>query len=229
MSATTTTDANGKLATASAGGGGDLSAAVVLDPATSVRNVIQPSAAVIPLTVKGDATNGAAPFKVLRGSDGLVCLSVGGAAGGNVYTASAYELILASGSLWGGGVSSGTDLNFQYPRVTVKAAGAANARLVVTGDAAQTANLQIWQDSASGFLGSVSASGIIKGVDLQTTGKLYWANAGSPYSQVISGLIETVGASHYISDAGKGLKLKSPDGLTTKTVTIDNAGALTLI
>ncbi len=29
--------------------------------------------------------------------------------------------------------------------------------------------------------------------------------------------------------AGKGITLKSPDGLTTKTVTIDNAGALALL
>lgn len=32
-----------------------------------------------------------------------------------------------------------------------------------------------------------------------------------------------------VMTAGKGIKLKSPDGLTTKTLTIDNAGALALV
>lgn len=237
MSATTTTDANGKLATASAGGGGDLSAAVVLDPATSVRNVIAPTTAVKALIAKGDVGNTQVPFEVQRGSDAFRLAAFGNVAGSNNYDSYIYTLILGAGVIYGGSISNTSDVNISAGRVLIKAGGAANARLVVTGDAAQTGRLTQWNNSAPTEVASVSAAGQMRGSSLVTDDYILMNGAGAirldstatRLIQYVAGDTQFSGVNVFVTDAGKGIKLKSPDGLTTKTVTIDNAGALALI
>lgn len=190
-----------------------LTDAVIVDPATSVRNLIQPTGDFIPLTARGFAgqTN---PLFVTEDSAGndLVRISSAGViefgtandtnlyrAGANsLKTDDAFTVALAFshlgttfgalgatpvvqqaastfaglwtalknyGFLTGGSTSPGefTDAVIILPttsaRNVIQPSGAAVIPLTVKGFAAQSANLQEWQDSTSAILTSIGSGG----------------------------------------------------------------------
>ena len=128
----------------------DHSIYALLAPAASTRNVIQPTgAAVIPLVVKGAASQSAA-LTTWQNSAGTNLLTVG--AGGS---------ILANTSLQLGGYGMVVIGCYWQPGVTFAVAngGASNVGLLVKGSASQTADLIQAQNSAGAIQFAIGAAG----------------------------------------------------------------------
>lgn len=94
---------------------------------------------------------------------------------------------------------------------------ATDVGLAVRGVAGQTANLQLWQDSAAVVLASVSASGVLRFGSAADT-NLYRSAA------------DTLATDDDLSfvTVGKGPLIKSPNGNRWR-ITVDNAGALSAV
>ena len=112
--------------------------------------------------------------------------------------------------------------------------------IVIRGAAPQSANLFETRDSALSILVKIEPSGIVTAADFKAltgggtrhislgtdTTRIYGSSAsiGLRVSNVDILTMSTMGVE--IPVAGAGLKLKSPNGAVTRTLTIDNAGAL---
>lgn len=211
----------------------DLTTLVTLAPASSARNTIQPSADASALTLKC-AVGQSALLLDFQSSAGSSIGSIN--AGGDLYFRNFTQYgnavigqLAVSGALgYTGGVGA--------VRSSLWSAVPSEVAVAVFGSAGQTADLQQWRNSAGVVVGSVAASGLLRvagagnfagAVNLPggTTKQngLAWEDVALYRAAV--GVVATDGDLSCIT-AGKGLKLKSPDGLVTRTVTIDNAGVL---
>ena len=137
------------------GGGSGLAGAVILAPATSSRNVIQPTgAAVVPLTSKGFAGQ-TADLQEWQSSAGAVLAKVD--ASGNI-TATSFVGPTTGTSSGNVALTPATSA-----RNVIQPTGAAVVPLTSKGFAGQTANLLEFQSSAGAVLSFVDAAGAFNG------------------------------------------------------------------
>lgn len=219
----------------------DLSTLVTLSPASSARNVILSQAAgVVPLTARGAASqtgdlqqwqNNTGTVLARVASSGEIFAAIGLSAQGVAYLADGLFEANSAGYL------RFTGSNTSVVPVAFKAA---------SGSAT---DIQQWQDSAAGVLGRVTATGSLRGTGIYSGevslhsngtsaagGSREWHfgvtsdGAGRAIDFTRSGVAGRIrfrdNGDIDVVTAGRGLRLLSPDGLTTRTLTIDNAGAL---
>jgi hypothetical protein len=153
-----------------------------------------------------------------------------------------------------GNVAGYLQMNFDSTHAIVALPkSATRVPFTVRGFASQSANLQEWQDSGGAVVARIGPSGnvlaaygnfgnaITANTDIQAqvnAGEVSIGNMG-PASQKgmrlgpSFGVVDTyfyraAAGVMALGPAGGGLRLTSPDGLTTKTLTLDNTGALDL-
>jgi len=207
---------------------------IISGPGNSTRNVIQPSASsTTALTLKGGSSQGSADISQIYDSNSVLLASI--TATGAIRSKGSYdESTTVAGAYLG--FNSGTPRvlladgnasnNWQMDQAggTLRFYNGFNTRWSVT--AAGRGTLTNGIDVTAGPSSFIPASAgevpmKIKGFSAQTADLQQWQNSGGT---VLAR--QKADGGFKIDAAGKGLTLVSPDGLTTKTLTIDNSGAL---
>lgn len=190
-----------------------VAAAPLLAPATSARNTIQPTADVVPLTLKGKAGQTANLFEI-QDSAAAVLAKVDAAGKVGIGMSPTYVLDVldvradaqgggirlrqANGSrqllLYDGGVTTNATLSVgnsawdNISMVGVYNAAASRIGLLVKGFASQTADLQQWRDSAGAIKARTDAAGgqYAAFFQSQTFGSYVLYGGGSPANLLLS-------------------------------------------
>lgn len=125
--------------------------------------------------------------------------------------------------------------------VQVESTATSSVALVAKGFIGQTADLQQWQSSTGSPSAWIGSSGFIRTTSYVSANSLVEARTGTSAARVAIGTSATDAEMQFqtdttlrrvsagviaINEAGGGLRLKSPDGLITRTLSIDNSGTL---
>lgn len=191
-------DADGREVVSSASGGGtDTSTLVTLAPGTSARNTIVPTgAAVVPLTVKG-VTGQTANLQEWRDGAGAIKARIDP-------TGKVYVFGQTNASV------SAIDTN------TVRLGLHANVEGKLTaGGTAALGQGSFYADAAA------TPGIVIRGAASQTADLLQARNSADTVLASI-----TPAGDVSLTQAGKGVIVRSPDGLSTRRISIDNTGAI---
>lgn len=161
------------------GGGGDVSTAVILAPATSARNIIQPTADVIPLIIRGGVGQTANWFQIQNSSEqvmvavgvisGATAVGIGGAPSAGINL----QIFGTAGAQLR--MSSGGTASFNLNQTGTTGACTANIDMF-TGDATSNAFMQMFRSlNTSGTVGLY----ILRGNGTSTTNHLLGGNQNS--------------------------------------------------